>query len=571
MGGPPGGQLTTTTEVENFPGFPEGVQGPELMDRMRSQAARWGAVLLPEDVSRVDWSSRPFLIEGEETSVRAHAVVVATGARARMLGIPGERAYLNRGVSACAICDGASPIFRGGRVAVVGGGDSACEEALYLTKYASEVHLLVRKHALRASGAMAERVLRHPKIRVRFGVRAERALGQDQVAEWRGRLATGNGALLESETSNEASGDGAGGVDAASAVAYNDEEAPPAVPSDVLGALVLVGAQEAETDASGAETRRVSIEAFDGLFYGIGHAPNTSLLREGGPALDEEGYVLTRDGPFTSLEGVFAAGDVQDTRWRQAITAAGSGCMAALAAERWLSERGLLPERAQGMAESAEGGEGETAEREEVARAAERGHQGGVGDEVAGERAESAADAVKVKGTSPDGGKVDENDADDTKTNAASSTPPPLRGRSAETSRSPSSGPSSSRSSSPSSSRPAFDAGETFFEGEYALRRLYHESPSPLVVLYASPTCAPCRMLKPILRSTVQGIGGRVKMVVVDIEATPHLARAAGVTSTPTVQIFKHKSLITQIVGVKPKKYYREAFLAAAEDREMAV
>lgn len=281
-GGLPGGQLMTTTEVENFPGFPEGITGPNLMDRMKEQAVRWGAELVTEDVISVDFSQRPFIIRSEEREVKAHSVVIATGATARRLGLPSENAFWSRGISACAICDGATPIFRSAELAVVGGGDSAAEEAVYLTKYGSHVHLLVRRHEMRASKAMQDRVLRNPKITVHWNTEAIDVLGDDEGM---------TGVRLRNIQTGE------------------------------------------EQDI-----------AVRGLFYAIGHRPNTSLFA-GQIELDDIGYIVTKPGSVeTNVEGVYAAGDVQDHEFRQAITAAGTGCMAAMLAERWLSSHGLVQE-----------------------------------------------------------------------------------------------------------------------------------------------------------------------------------------------------------------------------------
>ncbi|HEY9625198.1 MAG TPA: thioredoxin-disulfide reductase [Crinalium sp.] len=281
-GGLPGGQLMTTTEVENFPGFPEGITGPQLMDRMKAQAIRWGAELVTEDVTHVDFSQRPFVIRSDEREVRAHSVIVATGATAKRLGLPCEHQFWSRGISACAICDGATPIFRGAELAVIGGGDSAAEEAVYLTKYGSHVHLLVRSDKMRASKAMQDRVLSNPKITVHWNT----------------------------------------------------------APLDVFGEedhMKGIKIQNTQTNEEGMLHVR-------GLFYAIGHTPNTSLFK-GQLELDDVGYVVTKPGSVeTSLEGVYAAGDVQDHEYRQAITAAGTGCMAAMLAERWLSLNGLAQE-----------------------------------------------------------------------------------------------------------------------------------------------------------------------------------------------------------------------------------
>lgn len=281
-GGLPGGQLMTTTEVENFPGFPEGITGPELMDRMKAQAERWGAELFTEDVTFVDLSQRPFIVRSEEREVKAHSIIIATGATARRLGLPSEHQYWSRGISACAICDGATPIFHGAELAVVGAGDSALEEAVYLTKYGSGVHLLVRSEKMRASKTMQDRALSNPKITVHWNT----------------------------------------------------------LPVDVVGeGDRMIGIKVRNT-----QTEEESILEVKGLFYAIGHTPNTSLFK-GQLELDDVGYIATKHGSVeTSVEGVFAAGDVQDHEFRQAITAAGTGCMAAMLAERWLSANSLIQE-----------------------------------------------------------------------------------------------------------------------------------------------------------------------------------------------------------------------------------
>ncbi|GAA5810745.1 thioredoxin-disulfide reductase [Mucor flavus] len=278
----PGGQLTTTTDVENFPGFPKGVMGGELMDLMRAQSENCGAVIETETITKIDTSSRPFKIwrEGsedqEEPTDTADALVIATGASARRMYLPGEDIYWQNGISACAVCDGAVPIFRNKPLIVIGGGDSAAEEAIYLTKYGSMVHVLVRRDQLRASKVMAKRLLSHPKVTVHFNVSPTEALG--------------DGNLLN-------------------AVAF------------VNNATKEVGKIEA-----------------NGLFYAIGHDPANALVK-GQVDLDEDGYIKTIPGSSeTNVPGLFAAGDVQDKRYRQAVTSAGSGCMAALDAERFLSE-----------------------------------------------------------------------------------------------------------------------------------------------------------------------------------------------------------------------------------------
>jgi thioredoxin reductase (NADPH) len=285
MGGIPGGQLMTTTEVENFPGFPEGITGPQLMGRMKAQAVRWGAQLITEDVISVDLSQRPFIVRSQDQEVRAHSIVIATGATAKRLNLPGEQEYWNQGISACAICDGATPIFKNVELAVIGGGDTAAEEAVYLTKYGSQVHLLVRSDKLRASKAMQERVLNHPKITIHWHTEAIAADGEGGFLR---------GLKIKNNTTGE---------------------------------------------EGNLEVR--------GLFYAIGHTPNTQIF-QGQIDLDSVGYVVVKPGSVeTSVEGVYAAGDVQDHEFRQAISAAGTGCMAAMLAERWLSASGLAQEYAQ--------------------------------------------------------------------------------------------------------------------------------------------------------------------------------------------------------------------------------
>ncbi|KAI9472321.1 MAG: hypothetical protein EXX96DRAFT_583630 [Benjaminiella poitrasii] len=278
----PGGQLTTTTDIENFPGFPKGLLGGELMDRMREQSVNCGAEIETETITKLDLGSRPFRIWREGSDEQAEptdttdALILATGASAKRMHLPGEDKYWQNGISACAVCDGAVPLFRNKPLVVVGGGDSAAEEAIYLTKYASHVHVLVRRDVLRASKVMADRLLKHDKVTVHFDTVPIECVGNGDV-------------LTEVVTRNTKTG------------------------------------------------KNGSIEA-SGLFYAIGHVPATSLVKEQ-LDLDETGYIKTVPGSsLTSVEGVFAAGDVQDKRYRQAITSAGSGCMAALDAERFLSE-----------------------------------------------------------------------------------------------------------------------------------------------------------------------------------------------------------------------------------------
>ena len=277
-GGIPGGQLMTTTFVENFPGFPNGVQGPELMDLIKAQAVRWGTKLIEEDAISIDLTQRPFIIKTTTQRVKSNSLIISTGASANRLGLENEKFFWSKGISACAICDGATPQFRNEELAVIGGGDSACEEAEYLTKYGSHVHLLVRSKKLKASAAMADRVKANSNITIHWETELIDVLGN----EWLEKL------TVKRKNTN-----------------HEDE--------------ILV----------------------KGLFYAIGHTPNTSLFSNQ-LSTDSKGYLLTKPGrPETSLEGVFAAGDVADSEWRQGVTAAGSGCKAALAAERWLSKNNL--------------------------------------------------------------------------------------------------------------------------------------------------------------------------------------------------------------------------------------
>lgn len=274
--GPSGGQLMTTTEVENYPGFPEGITGPQMMDAFRKQALRFGTNILTEDVEAVDFSKKPFTIMGKINSYQCDAVIIATGATANRLDIPGTRdgEFWQKGVTACAICDGAAPIFRNKQLFVIGGGDSAIEEAVFLTKFANKVYIVHRRDKLRASKIMQERALHHPKI-----------------------------GILWNSTVIKVEGD------------------------DIVRKVVI----------KNQATQEETIHDAGGLFFAVGHTPNTSFL-QGQLDLHDNGYIVVKPGTCqTSVRGVFAAGDVQDHVYRQAITAAGTGCMAALELERELS------------------------------------------------------------------------------------------------------------------------------------------------------------------------------------------------------------------------------------------
>ncbi len=270
----PGGQLMLTTEVENFPGFPEGVQGPELMQRMRDQAARFGAEYITEKATKIDFSTHPHRVWVRDDEYSADIIIVSTGARSLMLGLPNEPSLIGHGVSTCATCDGF--FFRGQEIVVIGGGDSAIEEATFLTKFASRVTIIHRRDKFRASKIMQQRALSNPKIAVRWNAQVTRLIGEAK----------------------------------------------------------LTAVEVTDTITGTTETLQVG-----GLFVAIGHRPNTDLFAD---VLDrdETGYLITEHGSTrTNIPGVFACGDVQDHTYRQAITAAGSGCMAAIDAERWLEHR----------------------------------------------------------------------------------------------------------------------------------------------------------------------------------------------------------------------------------------
>jgi thioredoxin reductase (NADPH) len=274
-GGPAGGQLMITSDVENYPGFPEAVTGPGLIEMFRKQAERFGTDFLLDDVASVDLSKRPFTLKTTEEEIAADTLIVATGATAKYLGLPGEKEFYNKGLSACATCDGA--FFKGKHVAVIGGGDTAMEEAQYLTRMCSKVSVIHRRDSLRASKIMADRALGNPKIEFIWDTTVESYLGDEK-----GKV---RGLLLKNLKTNES------------------REAP-----------------------------------FGGVFIAIGHEPNTKLFK-GQLDFDEKGYLRTKSGStYTNVPGVFACGDAQDSVYRQAVTAAGTGCMAAIDAERWLEE-----------------------------------------------------------------------------------------------------------------------------------------------------------------------------------------------------------------------------------------
>tara|TARA_Y100001968_G_scaffold333246_1_gene394989 strand:- start:1770 stop:3149 length:1380 start_codon:yes stop_codon:yes gene_type:complete len=412
-GGIPGGQLMTTTFVENFPGFPNGVLGPDLMDLLKSQALRWGTKLIEEDAVTVDLSKHPFTLttSDEQQTIKTNALIIATGASARKLNLPKEKRFWTKGISACAICDGATPQFIEEDLAVVGGGDSACEEAVYLTKYGSHVHLLVRSKQLRASAAMADRVLLNSQITVHFETELIDVDGDD----W-------------------------------------------------LKTLII----------KKKNTEDIKLIQVKGLFYAIGHTPNTELFTNQ-IELDNRGYVITNPGrPETSLKGVFAAGDVADSEWRQGITAAGSGCKAALAAERWLSQNNL-------------------------------------------------SNVIHRKNAEPK-----------------------------ETKKHPKTQISNEKN---------FKPNGPWQKGSYALRKLYHQSNIPLLVIYTSRSCGPCHVLKPQLKRVIEELKGKVQAVEIDIEHDQDIAKQADITGTPSVQLFLKKELKEQWQGVKQRSVFKNSII----------
>jgi len=407
-GGIPGGQLMTTTFVENYPGFPDGVMGPELMDRMKEQAIRWGTKLIESDVSSIDVKKRPFVINTTEGEIKANSIIIATGASANRLGIKNEQSFWSKGISACAICDGATPQFRDAELAVVGGGDSACEEAVYLTKYGSKVHLIVRSNKLKASAAMADRVLANSKITIHWNTSVTEAIGNDWLEKIR-------------------------------------------------------------VDGHNSENKEIEVK---GLFYAIGHTPNTSFL-DNQISINEKGYIKCNPGrPETSLEGIFAAGDVADSEWRQGVTAAGSGCMAALAAERWLTEKDL---------------------------------------------------SITIKREKPVPEKSEPLTEQDEETNEET-----------------------------------FDFNSQWQKGSYALRKLYHESSKPILVIFSSPSCGPCHVLKPQLKRVINELDGEVQGIEIDIDKDQDIAKQAGINGTPTVQLFKNKLLKKEWKGVKQRSEFKD-------------
>ncbi|WP_320677176.1 thioredoxin-disulfide reductase [Prochlorococcus sp. MIT 1300] len=414
-GGIPGGQLMTTTHVENFPGFPDGVMGPELMDLMKAQAIRWGTQLLEADVDEINLIEKPFRLITLEKTITTHALILATGAKANRLGLPQENLFWSKGISACAICDGATPQFRQEQLAVVGGGDSACEEAIHLTKYGSHVHLLVRSNQLKASAAMADRVASNKQIKI----------------HWETKIL------------------------------------------DVYGDEWLKGIKVISIKTN--QEKNIEVK---GLFYAIGHTPNTELVLN---QLDctSNGYLKTNPGrPETSVEGVFAAGDIADAEWRQGITAAGSGCKAALAAERWLSKKNLS----------------KPIQRDPI-------------------------EPPSIDKSTPISTTTKEN----------------------------------------------YDENALWQKGNFALRKLYHADNKPLLVIYTSPHCGPCHVLKPQLKRVLEELEGKVQGVEIDIEADPEIAKQAGINGTPTVHLFQSKVLKAQWLGFKQRSEFKQVIESTLE------
>ncbi len=408
-GGIPGGQLMTTTFVENYPGFPDGIMGPDLMDLIKAQAIRWGTKLLEDDAQEIDLRTKPFKVKTSIETIETHSIIIATGASANKLGLPNENKYWSKGISACAICDGSTPQFRNEELVVVGGGDSACEEAVYLTKYGSHVHLIVRSDKLKASKAMSDRVTKNPQITIHW----ENEIIDVDGSDWMEKI------KLKNKNTKE----------------------------------------------------KLTITA-KGLFYAIGHTPNSELLKDQ-ISLTNNGYIVTEPGrPETSIEGVFAAGDIADSEWRQGITAAGSGCKAALAAEKWLSINGLSS----------------LIERDDV-------------------------EPAKMK----KGVEAQESNEENFKFNGL------------------------------------------WQKGSYALRKLYHESSKPLLVIYTSPNCGPCHVLKPQLKRVIKELNGEAQAIEIDIDAEEEIAKQAGINGTPTVQLFQKKELKDQWKGVKQRSDFKKS------------
>ena len=554
-GGIPGGQLMTTTEVENFPGFPEGITGPQLMSRMKAQAERWGTECYTEDVIEVDLSQRPFTVRSEERELKAHSIIIATGATAKKLGLPSEKIYWSNGLSACAICDGASPMFIGEELVVIGGGDSAAEEAVYLTKYGSHVHLLVRREEMRASKAMQDRVLANPKVTVHWNTEAVDVFGE-------------NNRMSGIRVRNRKTGE--------------------------------------ETDIKAK-----------GLFYAIGHNPNTSLFK-GQLELDKVGYIVVKPGTVvTSIEGVYAAGDVQDHEYRQAISAAGTGCMAALLAERWLSEHNLIIEYHQtSPPETKETVEEVSQVKTEVETESNfdinaTRHYGG----YALRKLFHESDRLLiVKYVSPTCGPcktltpilnkvIDEykgklylieiditQDPEVAQMGQVTGTPTIQFFRNQEllaamkgvkqksefrqvidkylgTEESQPSQPQAKATKTEVTSDSAtitaktessFDINTTRHYGGYALRKLFHESDRLLMVKYVSPTCGSCKAVTPILAQVVDEYEGKIHAVEIDITKEKEITKQSKIQATPTIQFFRNQELLEEVRGFKQKQEYRQ-------------